>query len=101
MAYKNRFLRKNRGPWNKSTGRDYTKEDKFKKTKKAKAANNKRVKDRNKAIKEGRVKRHDGKDLHHKSNGKTTVMSASKNRGKAGEGGRKKVKNKNKGRRST
>jgi hypothetical protein len=28
-------------------------------------------------------------------------MSASKNRGKAGEGGRKKVKNKNKGRRST
>lgn len=43
-----------------------------------------RNRDRTKALREGRVKKHDGKDVHHPkgaaNGGPTRVMSASKNR---------------------
>lgn len=53
------------------------------KSKKDRAARNKSRRD---AMKSGRVKKGDGKDLHHPNgvrNSKTVVMSASKNRGVA------------------
>ena len=48
-----------------------------------------RNKNRKKLMAGGKVKLGDGKDIHHVGN-KLTVMSASKNRGMKGEGGRKK-----------
>lgn len=74
--------------------RDYKKEyKKFQSSDKAKKDRAKRNKARREAIKSGKAKKGDGKDVHH-TNGinsnKTKVISASKNRGKKGEGGRKK-----------
>lgn len=65
--------------------RDYKDEyRKFQSSKKQKRNRALRNKARRKALKSGRVKKGDGKDLHH-SNGinseKVTVMSRSKNRG--------------------
>jgi hypothetical protein len=72
---------KKRKPYNKSTGRNYKKDyKKFQssdKAKKDRAARNKR---RRQGEKSGRVRKGDGKDIHHNGN-KTRVMSASKNRG--------------------
>lgn len=85
MPKKNRYLRKNRGPWNKSTGRKYSKEKAAQSTPKAKKERAARNKSRADAMKKGRVKKGDGKDVHHPKglkSKKTTVMSASKNRGK-------------------
>lgn len=93
--YKNpedRFLRKNRGPWNKSTGRDYSKEKPYKSTKSYKKDAVARNKARRQAIKDGRVKKGDGKDVHH-TNGlrsnKTRIEPKSVNRGRAEKSRRK------------
>ena len=74
-------MTKKRKPYNKTTGRNYRKDyDKFQSSTKAKKDRAARNKNRAKAVKAGRVKKGDGKDLHHKGK-KTTVMSKSKNRG--------------------
>lgn len=60
---------------------EYRKFQSSTKSKKDRAARNKA---RRKALKSGRVKKGDGKDLHHPNgtkSSKTVVMSASKNRG--------------------
>lgn len=79
-------MSKKRKPYNKSTGRNYKRDyDKFQSSDKAKKDRAKRNKDRRQAEKEGRVKKGDGKDVHHTkgiSGGKTKVMSKSENRGK-------------------
>lgn len=62
--------------------RNYKKEyKKFQSTEEQKKKRAKRNKNRAEAKKAGRVKKGDGKDVHHKGD-KTKVMSASKNRGK-------------------
>jgi len=61
--------------------KEYKKFQSSKQQKKNRAARNKA---RRAALKSGRVKKNDGKDLHHPkgiNNPKTTVMSRSKNRG--------------------
>lgn len=74
-----------RKPYNKSTGRNYKKDySKFQSSKKAKKDRAARNRARRRALKAGRVKKGDGKDLHHDkgiSSNSTVVMSASKNRG--------------------
>lgn len=61
--------------------RDYKDEyRKFQSSKSQKKERAKRNKNRREAERSGRVKKGDGKDIHHKGN-KTKVMSASKNRG--------------------
>jgi hypothetical protein len=66
-------------------GRDYKDEyAKFQGTAKAKKDRAKRNKARRAGLREGRVSKGDGKDLHHTNginNNKVKVMSASKNRG--------------------
>lgn len=70
-----------RKPYNKSTGRNYRKDyDKFQSSSKSKKDRANRNKNRAKAAKSGKVKKGDGKDVHHKGN-KIKVMSKSKNRG--------------------
>ena len=80
----------NERKWGKAQGRDYSKEKKTAGDKK----NIKRKRDRYKAEKEGRVKKGDGKDVHHPKgygeNAPTRVEPRATNRGRAGEGGRKK-----------
>lgn len=52
-----------------------------------KAKNRRRTKDRRDAIKDGRVSRNDGKDLHHpkgEARGRTVVQSPGKNRANRG-----------------
>ena len=93
-----RWLRKNRGDWNASTGRDYDKEKAFKNKPSEKKKKKVRAKDRRKAVKEGRVKKNDGKDVHHSGgigSGKgTKVESKSKNRGRREKSRRKGSKRK-------
>lgn len=61
--------------------RNYKKEyKKFQSSDEQKKKRATRNKNRAQAEKEGRVRKGDGKDVHHK-NGKTKVMSKSKNRG--------------------
>lgn len=76
---------KKRKPYNKSTGRNYKKDyAKFQSSTKAKKDRAARNRSRAEAMKKGRVKKGDGKDVHH-TNGvrkkATKVMSKSKNRG--------------------
>jgi hypothetical protein len=62
--------------------RKYKKEyKKFQSSEEQKKKRAKRNKNRDEAEKSGRVKKGDGKDVHHEGK-KTTVMSASENRGK-------------------
>lgn len=75
-----------RGPWrpklpeSQKKKRDYKREyKKFKSSPAAKKKAAERQKNRRAALKSWRVKKGDGKDIHHTSKG-TRVMSASKNR---------------------
>jgi hypothetical protein len=62
--------------------RNYRKEyDKFQSSDEQKKLRAKRNRDRRSAEKEGKVKKGDGKDIHHASNGARVIMPASKNRG--------------------
>ena len=79
-------MTKKRKPYNKSTGRNYKKDyAKFQSSTKAKKDRAARNKARRKAIKSGRVRKGDGKDLHH-TNGikssKTKAEPKSVNRGR-------------------
>lgn len=64
--------------------RDYKKEyDRYHSTTKAKKQRARNNKDRRKALRQGRVKKGDGKDIAHSkpgARGKTSVQSSSKNR---------------------
>jgi hypothetical protein len=85
---KNKNLRKNRKPYNKSTGRNYKKDyEKFQSSDKAKKDRASRNKARAAAAKAGKVKKNDGKDIDHKngnprdnrkSNLKVTTKSANR-----------------------
>ena len=74
--------------------RDYKDEyKKFQSSPKQRADNRKRKKDRYKLEKGGKVSKGDGLEVHHAcgiDSNELTVVSAKKNRGKKGEGGRKK-----------
>lgn len=62
--------------------RNYRKEyDKFQSTEEQKKRRAKRNKDRREAEQRGKVKKGDGKDIHHAKNGAKIIMPASKNRG--------------------
>jgi|TARA_R100000084_G_scaffold73087_1_gene32686 hypothetical protein len=62
--------------------RNYRKEyDKFQSTEEQKKRRAKRNKDRREAERKGKVKKGDGKDIHHAENGDKIIMPASKNRG--------------------
>lgn len=77
-----------RKPYNKSTGRDYDSDySKFQSSEKAKKERAKRNKNRREALREGRVHKGDGMDLHHSdhnpnNNAKSNIkkISRSKNR---------------------
>lgn len=77
---------KKRKPYNKSTGRNYKKDyKKFQSSAKAKKDRAARNKSRAKAMKAGKVKKGDGKDVHHPKgvrSGKVKIESKSKNRGR-------------------
>ncbi len=83
-----------RKPYNKSTGRDYKSDyEKFQSSPTAIKNRAKRNRARRMAAKKGLVKKGDGKDVDHTygiNRNETRVMSASKNRGRAGQGGRRK-----------
>jgi hypothetical protein len=69
MAKKNYNLRKNRGPYNKSTGRDYERENENYKSKPEQIKKrSERNAARKKMIDAGRAKVGDGKDVAHKNN---------------------------------
>ena len=76
--------------------RDYKDEyKKFQSSPKQRANNRKRKRDRYKLEKCGRVSKGDGLEVHHScgiNSDELSVTSKSKNRGKKGEGGRKKGK---------
>lgn len=62
--------------------RNYRKEyDKFQATEEQKKRRAKRNKDRREAERKGKVKKGDGKDIHHAEHGAKIIMPASKNRG--------------------
>jgi hypothetical protein len=66
----------------KAVKRDYKDEyEKFQSSEEQKKKRAQRNRDRRKAEREGKVKKGDGKDVHHKKDGGTIVMSASENRG--------------------
>ncbi len=93
-------MAKKRKPYNKSTGRNYDRDyDKFQSSTRAKKDRAARNAARRKLEKSGRVKKGDGKDVAHKnsnprdnSSKNLSVSSIKANRGKRGEGGRKKKK---------
>lgn len=81
--------KKPRKPWNKSTGRDYSKERDYQSTPEQKANRAARGRARYEMIKKGKANVGDGKDVNHKnSNPKDNspsnlnVESKSKNRGR-------------------
>ena len=80
--------------------RDYRDEyEKFQSSTKQKQNRAKRNKARRKFLKSGKVTKGDNKDIHHTDgieNDSVEVMSSSENKGKSGEGGRKKGKKKRK-----
>lgn len=79
-------MQKKRKSYNKSTGRVYKGPDgdydKFQSSEEQKKKRARRNRDRRRALKEGRVKKGDTKDVHHptKDMNKTKVISRSKNR---------------------
>ena len=79
--------------------RDYKDEyKKFQSSPKQRADNRKRKRDRYKMAKKGLVTKGDGLEIHHCGgidSNKLSVLSKRKNRGKKGEGGRKKGKSHN------
>ena len=69
MPKKNYNLRKNRGPYNKTTGRDYKKENReYKSRPEQIRKRSQRNAARKKMIAVGRARKGDGKDVHHKNN---------------------------------
>lgn len=82
-------MTKKRKPYNKSTGRDYSSDyKKFQSSTKAKKDRASRNKARREALKSGRVKKGDGREIDHKNmtprdNSKKNlrVLTKSKNRG--------------------
>jgi hypothetical protein len=95
-------MSKKRKPYNKSTGRDYDSDyEKFQSSPKAKKDRAARNAARRKLEKAGKVRKGDGKDVAHRnsnprdnSSKNLSVSSIKANRGKAGEGGRKRKKRK-------
>ncbi len=91
-------MTKKRKPYNKSTGRNYKRDyDKFQSSDKAKKDRASRNAARKKMEKGGKVKKGDGKDVAHKNSNprdnrksNLAVQTKKKNRGKKGEGARKK-----------
>lgn len=72
---------------NKSTGRDYTYDKKYQSSEEQKKRRAARNKDRQKALRDGRVKKGDNKDVHHVDNNpmnhkasNVRVVGRSKNR---------------------
>ena len=68
--------KKKRKPYNSSTGRNYSRDyRKFQKSKSSKLDRAKRNKDRAAAVKAGKAKKFDGKDVHHKNGIKSSKTS--------------------------
>jgi hypothetical protein len=92
-------MAKKRKPFNKSTGRDYSYDLEYQASEEQKKNRASRNAARAKLMREGKVRKGDGKDVDHhnsnpkdNSNGNLGVLDKSKNRGKTGrgEGGRAK-----------
>lgn len=86
-------MAKSRKPWNKSTGRDYSKEREYQSSEEQKANRAARGRARYEMIKKGEVKVGDGNDVDHKNSNprdnspsNLKVMSKSKNRAKVDKG---------------
>lgn len=97
---------KKRKPFNKSTGRDYSYDLEFQASPEQKKNRASRNAARAKLMREGRVRKGDGKDVDHQnsdpkdnSGSNLKVLDKSKNRGKVGrsEGGRAKGRKRKRG----